>query len=109
VHDDGHEDWHMHPGGWISGVYYAAVPTAVPPVAPHDGGAHPGAIEFGPFPFGGERDVRGWPRAHMTPRPSLLLLFPSYYGHRTYATRVGDPRIVVAFDVVPAAVREESC
>jgi tetratricopeptide (TPR) repeat protein len=106
VHDDGHEDWHMHPGGWISGVYYAAVPAAMPPVAPHDDG-HPGAIEFGPFPFGGEREVRSWPRSRVTPRPGMLLLFPSYYGHRTYPTRVGDPRIVVAFDVVPAAAPEQ--
>ena len=106
VHDDGHEDWHMHPGGWVSGVYYAAVPAVVPPFAANDGG-HPGAIEFGPFPFGGERDVPSWPRAHVTPRAGSLLLFPSYYGHRTYPTRVGDPRIVVAFDVVPAASPEQ--
>ena len=98
VHDDGHEDWHMHPDGWISGVYY----VAVPPVEA-DGDRHPGAIEFGPSPFGTSRNVRSWPRTFITPRAGLLLLFPSYYGHRTWPTRVADPRIVVAFDVVSAA------
>ena len=97
VHDDGHEDWHMHPGGWISGVYY----VAVPPIDAHDG-EHPGAIEFGPFPFGTERSAPSWPRTFVTPRAGMLLLFPSFYGHRTRPTRVADPRIVVAFDVVPA-------
>ena len=97
VRHDGHENWHMHPGGWISGVYYVSVPR----VDAHAGG-HPGAIEFGPSPFGGERDVRSWPREFVTPHAGLLLLFPSYYGHRTWPTRVDDPRIVVAFDVVPA-------
>ena len=41
VHDDGHEDWHMHPGGWVSGVYYAAVPAGAPRGGAHDDG-HPG-------------------------------------------------------------------
>jgi TPR repeat protein len=97
VHDDGHEDWHMHPGGWISGVYYVAVPH----LDPHDG-EHRGAIEFGPFPFGTERSAPSWPRTFVTPQAGMLLLFPSFYGHRTWPTRVADPRIVVAFDVVPA-------
>ena len=97
VHDDGHEDWHMHPGGWISGVYYVAVPQVE-----LRGDGRAGAIEFGPFPFGGPRAVRSWPRAQCTPRAGSLLLFPSYYGHRTWPTRVTEPRIVVAFDVVPA-------
>ncbi|MDQ6942133.1 MAG: 2OG-Fe(II) oxygenase family protein [Candidatus Eremiobacteraeota bacterium] len=97
VHDDGHEDWHMHPGGWISGVYYVAVPH----VDAHDD-EHRGAIEFGPFPFGTERSAPSWPRTFVTPRAGMLLLFPSFYGHRTWPTRVAEPRIVVAFDVVPA-------
>ena len=102
VHDDGHEDWHMHPDGWISGVYYVAVPRADP-----QADRHPGAIAFGPSPFGTSRDVRSWPRALVTPRAGRLLLFPSYYGHRTWPTRGAEPRIVVAFDVVAAAATEE--
>jgi tetratricopeptide (TPR) repeat protein len=96
VHDDGHEDWHIHPSGWISGVYYVRVPK----VAAHEG--HPGAFEFGPYPFGRERHDFRWPRWHATPEAGLLLLFPSYYAHRTWPTGVSDPRICVAFDIRPS-------
>lgn len=97
VQRDGHEGWHLHPAGWLSGVYYVQVPQAH--AAP---GEHPGAIEFGPHPFGGTRDGGPWPSRRISPRAGMLLLFPSYYGHRTWPTNVDEPRICVAFDVVPA-------
>jgi uncharacterized protein (TIGR02466 family) len=95
VHDDGHEAWHIHPFGWISGVYYVAVPKP-------GGGGHPGAIEFGLHPFG--RDERSFsnPRWHTMPQAGQLLLFPSYYAHRTRPTGVGDLRVCVAFDIRPS-------
>jgi uncharacterized protein (TIGR02466 family) len=103
VHDDGHENWHMHPSGWISGVYYVAVPEIG-----SNAGESPGAIEFGPFPFGGTADdVPSWPRRRVTPHAGLLLLFPSYYAHRTWPTGVAEPRICIAFDVVYAAMPVE--
>jgi uncharacterized protein (TIGR02466 family) len=102
VHDDGHENWHMHPSGWISGVYYVAVPEIR-----SNAGESPGAIEFGPFPFGGAANVPSWPRRRVTPHAGLLLLFPSYYAHRTWPTGVAEPRICVAFDVVSAAAPME--
>jgi hypothetical protein len=97
VQRDGHEAWHIHPGGWISGVYYVAVPNQ----DVSDGSA--GAIEFGPMPFGTERESLAWPRWRIPPQPGQLLLFPSYYGHRTWPTGHDDPRLIVAFDVVSAA------
>jgi hypothetical protein len=98
VRGDGHESWHLHPGGWLSGVYYVAVPSA-----DGTGDERRGAIEFGPHPFAGERTDAAWPRTCVTPHAGMLLLFPSYYGHRTWPTQVDEPRICVAFDVVPAA------
>ena len=102
VHDDGHENWHMHPSGWISGVYYVAVPEIR-----SNAGESPGAIEFGPFPFWGASDVPSWPRRRVTPHAGLLLLFPSYYAHHTWPTVVAEPRICIAFDVVSAATPPE--
>ena len=96
VHHDGHETWHLHPAGWISGVYYVEFPRIE---RSEDG--HPGAIEFGSNPFGRKRTDSAWPSWHVTPEPGLLLLFPSYYAHRTWPTGVDDPRICVAFDVMP--------
>jgi tetratricopeptide (TPR) repeat protein len=96
LHDDGRVEWHIHPSGWISGVYYVKVPEAEP-----DDDAHPGAIEFGLLPFG-QQQALPRPRWQIIPREGLLLLFPSWYAHRTRPTSVGEPRICVAFDVCPS-------
>ena len=66
------------------------------------GDGHAGAIEFGPHPFAGERDDSPWPRHHVQPCAGMLLLFPSYYGHRTWPTGVDEQRVCIAF-VMPAA------
>jgi hypothetical protein len=99
---EGQEGWHIHPSGWASGVYYADMPPAAP-----DGEPHAGAIEFGPCPFGGG-DEPAWTRQRVMPHGGLLLLFPSYFGHRTWPTGVRRPRISIAFDVVPAASAERA-
>jgi tetratricopeptide (TPR) repeat protein len=97
VHHDGYQKPHIHPTGWISGVYYVEVPN----VAPNHGEC-PGAVEFGLLSFGPERGNLHGPQWRVMPRPGLLLLFPSYYAHRTRPTGVGDVRISVAFDVTPS-------
>lgn len=97
VQGDGHETWHIHPSGWISGVYYVQVPQIN--VAP---ATEAGAIEFGPYQFGSKAKSSAWPRWMVKPEEGTLLLFPSYYAHRTYPTGVEDFRICVAFDIVPS-------
>lgn len=94
---DGHEVWHVHPGGLISGVYYVATPAL-----DMLGDADHGAIEFGPYPFT-DGIITAWPRRKLRPHTGLLLLFPSYFGHRTLATNLSEPRICVAFDIFPLA------
>ncbi|MEA2904158.1 MAG: hypothetical protein QOI12_1545 [Alphaproteobacteria bacterium] len=98
VHHDGHQIPHIHPAGWVSGVYY----VEAPPVEP-DSDSNPGEIEFGPLSFGlADENVR-FPHWRVKPEPGLLLLFPSYYAHRTLPTGVSAQRISVAFDVIPSA------
>jgi hypothetical protein len=97
VHADGFQSPHIHPEGWISGVYYVTVPTRQA-----DGANYAGAIEFGLLPFGERRETERTPRWRAMPRPGLLLLFPSYYAHWTRPTGTDESRICVAFDVVPA-------
>lgn len=97
VHNDGHERWHVHPSGWISGVYYVNVPE----IKGSDNDCHSGAIEFGPYPFRSSQECSSWKRWHVNPQAGQLLLFPSYYPHRTWPTGVSDPRLCVAFDVKP--------
>jgi hypothetical protein len=91
----GHEDWHIHPAARISGVYYVAVPPAAEE-------SRAGEIAFGPLRQIANRDMRLFPSWSLRPRPGELLLFPSYFAHRTWPTDSQAPRISVAFDVVPA-------
>ena len=91
-----YEEWHLHPGGWLSGVYYIRVPRG----ASADG-AGPGCIEFGP-PTALQRARPGYlPIWRHRPREGYLLLSPSHYAHRTIPSGLDEFRISFAFDVVP--------
>jgi len=91
-----YEEWHSHPGGWMSGVYYVRVPGCV--TADGDG---PGCIEFGP-PTALARARPGYvPVWRHAPREGHLLLAASHFAHRTIPTGAAEHRISFAFDVVP--------
>ncbi|NBC34614.1 MAG: tetratricopeptide repeat protein [Alphaproteobacteria bacterium] len=93
----GHQAPHMHPAGWLSGVYY----VQVPPDTREDDPDQAGWIEFGrpgydlPAPF--EPEIR-----RICPEPGLLVLFPSHLFHATVPTRGPGRRISIAFDLIPA-------
>ncbi|MES2016464.1 MAG: putative 2OG-Fe(II) oxygenase [Pseudomonadota bacterium] len=93
----GHEEWHMHQSGWISGVYYAAVPASVASARDQRG-----CIEFGNPEL--PHIARPIPGQRRTVRPGVgkLLLFPSQAYHHTYPSDSQDQRMAIAFDVVPA-------
>ena len=92
----GHQVPHIHPSAWMSGVYYVAVPHAV--AASDEETA--GWIEFGEPPehFHASADPQ---RVLEKPREGLLVLFPSYYYHRTIPFEAAGRRISIAFDVLP--------
>jgi tetratricopeptide (TPR) repeat protein len=93
---DDYEEWHSHPGGWLSGVYYVRVPSAVSAE-----GAGPGCIEFGP-PTALQRALPSYVEPwRYVPRAGHLLLAPSHYAHRTIPTGTDEYRLSFAFDVVP--------
>ena len=103
LHGDGHQRWHIHPDGWISGVYYVDLPKLQ-----RDDGGREGDIEFGVFPFNNEMpnvDSYCW---RIKPEAGTMLLFPSYYAHRTWPTEVSDWRLSIAFDVIPSAPVNET-
>lgn len=95
---EGFEQWHAHPFGWMSGVYYAQVPDTVV-----TGSDARGCIAFG-LPDG----LIGADRAAQVgedlvrPQPGLLMLFPSHSYHRTFPHGAADRRICVSFDIWPA-------
>jgi tetratricopeptide (TPR) repeat protein len=92
----GHQGPHFHPDGFASGVYYVSVPAAV-----RSGCDHAGWLELGRT-----RDALGGcsePLLELVqPRAGLMLMFPSYFYHRTIPFEDREPRISVAFDVLPA-------
>jgi tetratricopeptide (TPR) repeat protein len=92
---EGYQAPHIHPSGWLSGVYYVQVPQVA-----NDGG-NDGWIEFGqPGPeyhFSAEPNLQ-----LLKPEPGLMVMFPSYMFHRTIPFESNETRISIAFDVVPA-------
>jgi len=87
---------HMHPIGWLSGVYYVELPQDM-----DEGAGHGGWLEFGAPP---ERYVLATvPETHVVqPAEGRLVLFPSYFYHRTLPFMSGGSRVCIAFDVIPA-------
>ncbi|MGZ5922647.1 MAG: 2OG-Fe(II) oxygenase family protein, partial [Rhizomicrobium sp.] len=83
---------HIHDKGWISSAYYAALPDAVAVEGQ-------GALTFGQSRFRLDDEDRVEARAK--PQVGKLVLFPSYYWHGTEAFAADNPRLTVAFDVLP--------
>lgn len=92
---EGHQEPHLHPAGWLSGVYYVALPAV-------DGNSQAGWIELGRPPS--IMQIADDPVVRLQqPRAGHLLTFPSYLHHRTLPHASAQPRISLAFDVIPIA------
>lgn len=95
----GYETPHIHPDGFVSGVYYVRLPKVV---AENDA-ARSGWIEFGaPDPVFAPR--RAAPVHLVRPVAGTMLLFPSYFWHRTIPFDSAEERLSIAFDLVGAPI-----
>jgi hypothetical protein len=96
LHFQGNLTPHIHLDGYLSGVYYPQLPALVG--APEHGQA--GFFELGPPPeqFPIKAAVDSLP---IKPEEGLMILFPSYFYHRTIPFEAGERRISIAFDAVP--------
>ena len=98
--EQGHQHSHIHVGGWMSGVYYVALPSTL-----GDGEtSQDGWIEFGRPP----PDFK--PRFEPVtisyePREGDAFFFPSYLFHRTLPFTGQTKRISLAFDIRPISWR----
>jgi tetratricopeptide (TPR) repeat protein len=90
----GHHADHVHPDGWVSSACYIELPGAV------SAGGQEGWLRFGKpgVPVGQGMPAEKW----VKPEPGLLALFPSYMWHGTEKFGGTDPRLTVAFDLVPS-------
>lgn len=91
----GYHTNHMHPQGWISSALYIALPDEV-----RDDSDESGYIQFG-SPIE-ELGLDSPPRRVVRPEVGTLVLFPSYMWHGTVPFESEQPRITVAFDLLPA-------
>jgi uncharacterized protein (TIGR02466 family) len=92
----GYETPHIHPDGLVSGVYYVRLPKVVA----NSDACYSGWIEFGPPDpvFATRRPV---PTRQVQPVAGTMLLFPSYFWHRTIPFDSEEERFSIAFDLVP--------
>ncbi len=92
----GHQVPHTHNDGYLSGVYYPLLPDSLA----ESGDKQAGWIEFGrpvdELAGKGEPDIR-----RICPRVGRLVVFPSYFVHSTVPFESDQPRISIAFDLVP--------
>ena len=96
LHFQGNLDPHIHMDGYISGVYYPLLPDIV---------GKPEHGQEGFFELG--RPPADYPITEPTgimpvrPEEGLMILFPSYFYHRTIPFVSDQRRISIAFDVMP--------
>jgi len=91
----GHQLAHIHPSAWLSGVYYPKIPAVIRADDP----GHGGWIEFGRAPEDFHSPTEPEVRL-VRPEEGLMVLFPSYFYHRTVPFESDEVRISIAFDVL---------
>ena len=98
MHNKGHERPHIHPNGWLSGVFYLQLPAVI-----GDPARRPeGWLEFG-RPTAHLNVTGGFDIRQYQPAYGQMFLFPSYYYHGTVPFRSDERRVCIAFDVEPLA------
>jgi tetratricopeptide (TPR) repeat protein len=94
LHSEGFHTSHVHPRGWISSACYIQLPDSMRAGQTGEGILSFGAPGMVTTPsLDAELSVR--------PEVGLLVLFPSYFWHGTLPFHSEQPRLTVAFDVVP--------
>jgi Flp pilus assembly protein TadD len=88
---------HVHSQGWISSAFYVKLPPSMLSAAES---STAGCIQFGQPPL--DMGLGLPPRRVLRPRPGRLVLFPSYMWHGTVPFDDAEPRVTVAFDLVPS-------
>jgi predicted Zn-dependent protease len=94
LHSAGYHTSHVHPRGWISSACYIQLPDSMRAGRTAEGILSFGAPGMVTMPsLDAELSVR--------PEVGQLVLFPSYFWHGTLPFHSEQPRLTVAFDVVP--------
>ena len=90
---NGYQDSHIHPDGWLSGVFYLETVD----LQNND----EGAIEFSLHGYDLPITDKNYPRKIYNPKRGDIVLFPSSLFHRTIPFTSDSNRSVIAFDLEP--------
>ena len=88
----GHQKSHIHPEGWLSGVFYLQVPKLL--------NENEGSIEFTLYGYD-YPNHKNLPNYIHKPKIFDLVLFPSSLFHRTIPFSAKEERQSIAFDLIP--------
>ena len=88
---EGHNIPHIHPSGWVSGVFYLKIPNKI--------SGNEAGIEFSLH--GDDHHVikKNIPKTSIQPKIGDMILFPSSLFHRTIPFSSNEERVCVAFDL----------
>jgi hypothetical protein len=98
LREDGHNGEHIHARGYVSAVYYVAVPEIVTQATD----------DRGSLALGGCENYTGgytpcWGTRYIKPVAGSLVIFPSHIYHNVVPSRTAEPRVSVAVDLQPVA------
>ena len=96
VREQGFHVPHVHSKGWLSCVYYVAVPDCI---TDQIGNENAGVLALGRP--GVSLPKSSVPDRLVVPKVGQLVVFPSYLWHETYPFKGHGQRVVVAFDLIP--------
>jgi tetratricopeptide (TPR) repeat protein len=94
LHRAGYHTSHVHPRGWISSACYIQLPDSM-----RAGHTAEGILSFGAPGMITTPSLEA--ELSLQPEVGQLVLFPSYFWHGTVPFQSEQPRLTVAFDVVP--------
>jgi hypothetical protein len=94
LHRGGYHTSHVHPRGWISSACYIQLPDSM-----RSANSGEGILSFGAPGMLTMPSLA--PELSVRPEVGQLVLFPSYFWHGTLPFLSEQPRLTVAFDVVP--------
>ena len=92
---------HIHPGSWISGVYYVSVPDGSGQLYFKD--PRPQANTIG-YPFINKLEVRAknfGEKIYLPPEEGRLYLFPSWLEHGVTPNQSQEERVSISFNFFP--------
>ena len=89
---EGYNKSHIHPSGWLSGVFYLEIPSKI-----RDNEA---GIEFSLHDEKLKVIHKNIPKKIITPKKGDLIMFPSSLYHKTIPFESNEERICIAFDII---------